>query len=52
MTRRLRRAVQDLNAMGLKLKSLLGFKETEKLFSWNDIFARSDNGDRLQRRSG
>jgi ABC-type transport system involved in cytochrome c biogenesis permease subunit len=33
----------------LKLKSLLGFKETEKLFSWNDIFAKSDNGDRLQR---
>ena len=32
----------------LQLKSLLGFKETEKLFSWNDIFNREGNDGRLQ----
>ena len=32
----------------LQLKSLLGFKETDKLFSWNDIFARDGNDARLQ----
>jgi ABC-type transport system involved in cytochrome c biogenesis permease subunit len=32
----------------LQLKSLLGFPETEKLFSWNDIFNREGNDARLQ----
>ena len=32
----------------LKLKSLLGFKETEKRFSWNDIFSKDGNDSRLQ----
>jgi ABC-type transport system involved in cytochrome c biogenesis permease subunit len=32
----------------LQLKSLMGFKETQKLFSWNEIFSGSGNDNRLQ----
>jgi ABC-type transport system involved in cytochrome c biogenesis permease subunit len=32
----------------LQIKSLLGFKDTDKLFSWNDIFDQSGNDTRLQ----